>query len=348
MPTAGNPASIFWQEFAELSRISVHCPERGQTSRRKEGVLMASFHLSRTQAHWSWNPDRTPMVRVHPGSTLTVEIANASGGQLDRHSLTADVAALDFSRVNPVTGPIWIEGAEPADAVIVEILSIDLDDWGWTANIPGFGLLADEFAEPHLRISKVTPQYAELIPGIRLPVQPFIGTIGLAPSEPGDHPLVPPGPHGGNMDMRHVTSGSRLWLPVAVPGALLSLGDSHAAQGDGEVCGTAIETSSVVTLRVHLKKGAGLATPRLESHPFSRRTGAFWVTTGIGPDLWEAARQATREMIAWIQELTGLSREDAYLVTSTAGDLAVSEIVDAPNWVMSMHMPKDILGGGGL
>lgn len=288
------------------------------------------------------------MVRVNPGSTLTVEIANASGSQLDRHSRTADVAALDFSRVNPVTGPIWIEGAEPGDAVIVEILAIDLDDWGWTANIPGFGLLADEFPEPHLRISKVTRQYAELLPGIRVPVQPFIGTIGLAPSEPGNHPLIPPGAQGGNMDMRHVTSGARLWLPVAVTGALLSLGDSHAAQGDGEVCGTAVETSSVVTLRVHLKKAAGLATPRLESHAFSRRTGASWVTTGIGPDLWEAARQATREMIAWIQELTGLSRQDAYLVASIAGDLAVSELVDAPNWVMSMHVPKDILGGGGL
>ncbi len=309
---------------------------------------MASFHLSRTQAHWSWNRLQPPMVRVQPGSTVTVEIANASGGQLGRHSLTSDVATLDFSRVNPVTGPIWVEGAEPGDAVIAEVLAIDLDDWGWTANIPGFGLLADEFPEPHLRISRVTRQYAELLPGLRIPVQPFIGTIGLAPSQPGDHPLVPPGPHGGNMDMRQVTAGSRLWLPVAVPGALLSLGDSHAAQGDGEVCGTAIETSSVVTLRVHLKKSVNMATPRLESHPLSHRTGAAWVTTGIGPDLREAVRQATREMIGWIQDLAGLSREDAYLAISTAGDLVISEIVDAPNWVISMHMPKDILGGGGL
>jgi acetamidase/formamidase len=302
--------------------------------------------LSSKQVHWAWNRDLPPAITVRSGTTITVEVANASGGQLSPSSTAVDVAQLDFTRVNPVTGPIYVEGAEPGDAVVVEVLAIDLDTWGWTANIPGFGLLADEFPAPHLRISRVTPRYAELLPGLRVPSVPFIGTIGVALAAPGDHPLVPPSAQGGNMDIRHVTPGARLWLPVAVPGGLLSLGDTHAAQGDGEVAGTAIETSSVVTLRVHVVKGAHLATPRLETHPISARSGCAWVTTGIGPDLFEAARQATREMIALIQREAGLAREDAYLVASVAGDLKISEIVDAPHWVVSMHLDKDILGGG--
>ena len=306
-----------------------------------------SFHrLTLNQVHWAWNREVPPALEVDPGTTVTVEVANASGGQLSASSTAEEVARLDFSRVNPVTGPIFVRGAEPGDALLVEILAIDLDTWGWTANIPGFGLLADAFTEPHLRISRVTPTYAEPIPGIRVPVVPFIGTIGLAPSEPGDHPLVPPGPQGGNMDIRHVTAGARLWLPVAVPGGLLSLGDTHAAQGDGEVAGTAIETSSVVTLRVHVLKGVQLRTPRLETHPTAARAGRAVVTTGIGPDLFEAAREATRAMVEWVAQVTGLAPIDAYLIASVAGDLKISEIVDAPNWVVSMHLERDVLGGG--
>lgn len=303
---------------------------------------MASFHINRTQVHWTWNQAHNPVVVVRSGDVVTLEVANASGGQIVSDSTVQDVARLDFSRVNPVSGPIFVESAEPGDVLSVEVLAINLDTWGWTANIPGFGLLADQFPEPYLRISQVGEDYAELMPGIRIPVCPFIGTIGLALAEPGDHPLVPPSVQGGNMDMRHVTQGSRLWLPVAVPGALLSVGDTHAAQGDGEVAGTAIETSSTVTLRVHLHQGLHIGSPRLETHPRSRRQGEAWVTTGIGPDLLEAARQATVEMIDWIGQFAGLSREDAYLLTSIAADLAISEVVDAPNWVVSMHLSKNI------
>ena len=215
---------------------------------------MASFHIGKQQVHWSWNREDEPIVRAQSGDVVTVEVANASGGQITPQSTMKDVSQMDFSRVNPVSGPIYLQNAEPGDAVIVEILAMDLDEWGWTANIPGFGLLADRFPDPHLRISRVTSKFAEILPGVRIPICPFVGTVGLALPELGDHPLVPPSRQGGNMDIRHITPGSTLWLPVAVEGGLLSLGDTHAAQGDGEVCGTAIETSSTVTLRVHLKK----------------------------------------------------------------------------------------------
>ncbi|MDA8346709.1 MAG: acetamidase/formamidase family protein [Thermaerobacter sp.] len=306
---------------------------------------MASFHIPRSNSHFTWNRDLAPAVTVDPGATVSLEVANASGGQFGADASVDDVARLDFSRVNPVTGPVFVRGAEPGDSLVVDILSIDLDTWGWTANIPGFGLLADAFQTPHLRISKVSAHTADLMPGLRIPVVPFIGTIGVAMPSSGDHPIVPPSPQGGNMDIRHITPGARLHLPIAVHGALLSLGDTHAAQGDGEVCGTAIETSSVVTVRVHLEKGGARPYPMVETHPRSARQGRAIATTGIAPDLFEAARAATRGMIEEIVRRTGVTALDAYLVASVAGDLKISEVVDAPNWVVSMHLEKDILNG---
>ena len=306
---------------------------------------MASFHIERSHTHTVWDSSIEPVLSVSPGAEVTLEVANASGGQLGPHSTSEDVAGLDFSNVNPVTGPIWVEGAAPGDAVVVSVRSIELEDWGWTASIPGFGLLADRFTEPHLVTSKVTASGAELFPGFTIPVRPMIGTIGVAMPEPGPHSIVPPGPHGGNMDIRHLGPGSRLWLPVGVEGALLSLGDTHAAQGDGEVCGTAIETSSEVTITVGLDKGRNLVTPQLETDPASARAGRALATTGIGPDLFEAARQATERMIEEITRRTRLSDVDAYLLVSVAGDMKVSEIVDQPNWVVTVHMERDILEG---
>ncbi|SMC04980.1 Acetamidase/formamidase [Sulfobacillus thermosulfidooxidans DSM 9293] len=307
---------------------------------------MLSFHLSKSQAHLVWNNHLEPVLHVPNHATIEVEITNASGGQLSPTSQTEDVRQLDFSRVNPVTGPIYIDDAEPGDTLVVDILAVDVDNWGWTANIPGFGLLQDMFPHPHLRISQITDQYAELLPGLRIPVQPFIGTIGVALPQDGDHSLVPPRAQGGNMDIRHLVAGSRLYLPVAVKGALLSLGDTHAAQGDGEVAGTAIETNAMVTIRVHLEKNFSVTLPQLETPPHSQRHGHAWVTTGIGPDLFEAARQATRHMVSLICHRTGLPAIDAYLLTSVAADLKIAEIVDVPNWVVTMHLEKQIIDGG--
>jgi acetamidase/formamidase len=308
-------------------------------------MMMRSFHIPRGHSHFCWNNALSPVATVNSGDTIRLEVANSSGGQVHRDSRAEDLAGLDFDRVNPVTGPIYVNGAEPGDALMVELLAIDLGAWGWTGNIPGFGLLADYFEQPHLRISEVGETAAELLPGLRVPVVPLVGSIGLAPSELGDHSILPPRRVGGTMNIRHVTPGARLWLPVAVPGALLSVGDTHAAQGDGEVCGTAIEVDSEVTLRVHLVKQRQLNFPMVEAHPSSARKGLAIITTGMGPDLYEAARQATLGMIEEVVDRTGLDELDAYLVTSVAGDLKISEIVDQPNWIVSMHLEKDILAG---
>ncbi len=306
---------------------------------------MQPYRVTRDRRHFRWNNALDPVAAVDPGDTVRFEVADSSGGQVRRDSSAEELARLDFDRVNPVTGPVYVNGAEPGDALVVAILSVELDAWGWTGNIPGFGLLGDLFERPRLRISKVDGTSVELPPGFRLPSRPLVGSIGVAPGEPGDHSILPPRRVGGTMNIRHLTPGSRLWLPVEVPGALLSVGDTHAAQGDGEVCGTAIETGSEVTLRVQLAKRRRLELPMVETHPRSARDGQAIATTGMGPDLYEAARQATLGMIAEVAHRTGVDEIDAYLLTSVAGDLKISEVVDRPNWIVSMHLEKDILDG---
>lgn len=300
------------------------------------------MHLKRTQTHGVWDHSIEPIARVAPGTTLTVELQNASGGQLDPGSGVEALAALDFSRINPVTGPVFVEGAQPGQTLVVEILDLAVDDWGWTANIPGFGLLADRFTAPALRMSRIVGGTIELFTGMRLPSVPMIGTIGVAPSEPGAFSVVPPTRRGGNMDIRHVGAGATLYLPVGVEGALLSLGDGHAAQGDGEVCGTAIETAAVATLRLSLESRT-IAAPMLVTDPRSQRTGRALATTGIGPDLFQAARDATQAMVEEIVRRTALPEIDAYLLASVAADLKISEVVDVPNWVVSLHLDASLL-----
>jgi len=302
------------------------------------------MRLTRAQTHNVWDKSIAPVQRVAPGDTVVVELENASGGQLALDSPASVLATLDFGRINPVTGPIYVEGAMPGDALVVEILALDVESWGWTANIPGFGLLAGRFTEPALRVSRVAHGSIELFTGMRLPSVPMIGTIGVAPAEAGKFTVVPPTRWDGNMDVRHDGAGATLYLPVAVEGALLSLGDGHAAQGDGEICGTAIETASVATLRLSLERERHLAAPILITDPRSQRVGRALATTGIGPDLMAAARDAATSMIAEIVRRTTLSDVDAYLLASVAADLKISEVVDHPNWVVSLHIDEALLG----
>src|ERR1700722_5831481 len=172
----------------------------------------APAHLKRTQTHGVWDRSIAPIVRVAPGETVVVELQNASGGQLAADSAVNALASLDFARINPVAGPIYVEGAKPGGALVVEILELDVDAWGWTANIPGFGLLADRFTEPALRVSRGAHGSIELFTGMRPPSVPMIGTIGVAPAEAGKFSVVPPTRYGGNMDIRHVGAGATLYL----------------------------------------------------------------------------------------------------------------------------------------
>jgi acetamidase/formamidase len=298
------------------------------------------------QHHLGWNHSFAPAVRIAPGESLEFDVIDASGGQLRETSGVADVSRLDFAKVNPVTGPVFIEGAVPGDVLKVTLVSFAPSGWGWTANIPGFGLLADEFQEPALHIWRYDARTLE--PALfgrwgKVPLKPFTGTIGVAPAEPGLHSIVPPRRVGGNMDVRDLAQGTELYLPVEVAGALFSVGDTHAAQGDGEVCGTAIESPMRVALQFDLLKQEPLAFPRFKTPgPVSRHLDAkgYEVTTGIGPDLMQAARAAVRSMIDLLSRQRGMPAIDAYLLCSVCGDLRISEIVDLPNWVVSFYFPR--------
>ncbi len=304
------------------------------------------YTIHSRQHHFGWNNANVPADRVAPGATILFHCQDSSAGQLGPLSTIESVSALDFGRINPVSGPIHVEGAMPGDALKITIDSFGPSGWGWTANIPGFGLLADQFKDPALTLWTYDPK--TLAPAMfgregAVPLKPFAGTIGNAPAEPGLHSIVPPRRVGGNMDIRDLAAGTVLYLPVEVPGALFSVGDTHAAQGDGEVCGTAIESPMDVVLTLDLVKGANLPAPRFTTPgPVTRHLDekGYEATTGIGPDLMAAARDAVSGMIDLLCAQRGMAAVDAYMLVSTCGDLRISEIVDAPNWVVSFYFPR--------
>ncbi len=299
--------------------------------------------------HFGWDHAIPPVLTIAPGTTVEFECIDASSGQLTPHSTAADLARFDFTKVNPVTGPVFIDGAAPGDALKVTIHEFKPSGFGWTANIPGFGLLADQFPDPALHIwsyDKATLAPAAYSPVGRVPLKPFNGVIGVALAEPGNHSVVPPRRVGGNLDIRDLAAGTELYLPVEVAGALFSVGDTHAAQGDGEVCGTAIESPMNVVLSFDLVRGANLKTPRLTPPgPGARHLDAkgYEVTTGVGPDLMEASRAAVADMIDLLSARYKMKPVEAYMLCSVCADLRISEIVDQPNWVVSFYFPRVVL-----
>jgi len=316
----------------------------------ESGATKRSFHdLAPEHFNYVWDNAIAPALEIESGDEVRLQVRDASDEQITASSGVDAIGRLDFAHVNPVSGPVFVKGAQPGDVLAVELLELVPRDWGWTAIIPGFGLLADEFPEPWLRISRVDEERGrvEFAPGITLPYRPFPGTIGVSLPEPGSHPIVPPSRHGGNMDIKHLVAGTTLYLPVGVEGALFSLGDTHAAMGDGEVCGTAVETAMDVTVRLSLRRDFSVEAPQYElpRHLVADAPDTDWhVCTGVGPDLMEAARAATRATIAHLEQRRGLGREEAYALASVAADLRIHEVVDAPNWVVGMFLPQSIFG----
>jgi acetamidase/formamidase len=295
--------------------------------------------------HFGWDNSLEPIAEIESGEQLEFDVIDASGGQLVRSSAAPALLALDFAKVNPLTGPVYVKGARPGHTLEVEIRSMRMGDWGWTGIIPGFGLLADEHPDAWLQIWRLDGRIARGLRGVTVPMRPFPGTIGVALAEVGAHSVVPPRRSGGNMDIKHLTEGVKLYLPVFVEGALFSVGDTHAAQGDGEVCGTAIEAPSTIALRFRLIKDRTIAGPRYNVPAASAASPdpmGYRVTTGIADDLREAARCAVREMIALLGEDHGFSPNEAYALASVAVDLRISEVVDAPNWLVSAVLPNSI------
>jgi acetamidase/formamidase len=305
-----------------------------------------TIHVAREQNHLAWDPAILPVATASSGAVVAFDCLDASFGQLTAASTVGDLAALDFDRVDQVNGPVEVAGAEPGDSLQIDVLELVPDGWGWTASIPGFGLLADDFPDPFYKVTALpgAAGRAEYWPGISVPLAPFCGEMGVAPIS-GPRSTIPPDLHGGNMDTRHLVAGSTLFLPVFVPGARFSIGDGHATQGDGEVCGTAIETPIRATVRLTVRKDVHVSGPEFLAAPDPNailRSGRRYATDGIGPDLMGAARDAVRRMIDWLGREHGVAPVQAYLLCSVAVDLRISEIVDVPNFVVTAYCPLGI------
>jgi acetamidase/formamidase len=226
----------------------------------------------------------------------------------------------------------------------VDVLEVSPAAWGWTSFSPGRGLLPDDFPAPYLQIWDLEDgQFARGLEGVRIPLAPFCGVMGVALGEPGVHSTIPPRRVGGNMDVRQLTAGCTLYLPIEVDGALFSVGDAHAAQGDGEVCITAIEMDSVTRLRFSLSEVA-IREPHLRiQQPPTIIQGAYHGCTAHAPDLMQASQNATRWLIEWLCREVHVSAEDAYILCSVAAELRISQVVDAPNWTVTAFFPLAVL-----
>ena len=247
---------------------------------------------------------------------------------------------LDFEPIHPLTGPVYVEGAEPGDVLAVTLHEIEIGAYGWSAIVPGFGFLADEFTEPYLKTFTIEEGQTavEFAEGITIPLEPFPGVMGVAPDTDEMLSTIPPRANGGNMDDPNLVAGTTVYFPVFVPGALFSLGDTHAAQGLGEVCGTAIEAPMRIVYEVNVIKNQ----PHIKEPQYE--TDDYYAVTAFAETIDEAAKKATRYMIDHLVATRGMDRADAYVLASLAADLKIAEVVDVPHVLVTMHLAKSIFG----
>ena len=309
---------------------------------------MRTHHLDAETIHQEWDNAIPPRLTIDPGDTVVFDTRDAANRFYSPSSTHQDVLNRGPFRGHPLTGPVRVRGARPGDTLVVDVVEVvPALDFGWTAIRPGRGLLPEtDFDRPYLQIWDLSDKrHARMPHGIAVPIAPFPGVMGVALDEPGAHSTMPPRRAGGNMDIKQLTASTTLYLPVLVDGALFSVGDAHAAQGDGEVCVTAVEMSARVTLRFDLQPGRRLPEPQFRTGgPIGLPTnrGRHYAVTAHGPDLFASSQQAVRYMIDHLVRERGLSREEAYIVCSVAVDLKISEIVDAPNWIVSAFLPESI------
>jgi acetamidase/formamidase len=292
--------------------------------------------------HHQWDSELEPILAVNSGDTVHYDLKVAGDGQVWPGAEYSDTR-FDFDTIYNLSGPVWVNGAEPGDTLQVDILELRHHDWGWSAFLPGFGLLPDDFPHGYVRTFTLKDHLADFAPGISIPLAPFCGTLGTHPGEPAQLSPFPPHRGCGNIDNRHLTAGSTLWVPVHLPGGLFSCGDPHAAQGDGEVSVTALEAPLSGSMRLTLHKKS-ISTPRFSVPAASNaiRPGGYRATMGLSPDLMEGSRIAVRAMIEWLTDACGLTADDAYLLCSITGDLRIIEVVDAGVWNVAMTMPTAI------
>jgi acetamidase/formamidase len=307
---------------------------------------VTTHYLAAERLHFAWDNSLPPLLEVDPGAEITFETWDASGHQVQRTWTGADSSR----RVrkpgvgHALTGPVAVHGARAGQTLVVDILEVRPADWGYTSFGPGRGLLPEDFAHHFIHVWNLEDgRCGRGMAGVSVPLAPFCGVMGVALAEAGQHSTIPPRRVGGNMDVRQLTAGTTLYLPIEVDGALFSVGDAHAAQGDGEVCITAIEMDSTSTLRLSLSD-TPVREPQLRLNaPPTVIAGPYHGCTAHAPDLMVAARNATRYLIEWLCATTRLSADEAYVLASVTAELRISQVVDAPNWTVTAFFPLAVL-----
>jgi acetamidase/formamidase len=303
---------------------------------------MAEHTLSAEPTHSRWNADLPPRLTIDSGDTVHFECQDSSGAQV-RPGMTVDeFQSIDRGLIHALTGPVAIHGAQPGDVLQIDVLNVAHKGWGWSSVIPGLGFLKQRFADPFLFHWSLDGDISRSLAPAVLPLRPFCGIMGVAPAEQGEFRTRPPGVFGGNMDVRELATGAKLYLPVQQPGALFSCGDAHAAQGDGEVCINGIECPADASLRFHLHKQQPLAGPLVESAP-SDEHGASWLVVESHTETLTAALNATDRMVDLLVSQWGFETVHAYLLCSVAMKLQISQVVNEPMITVSAAIVKSIL-----
>jgi len=296
------------------------------------------YSLGKDQTHNKFSASIEPVLRVPSGAVIEVFTEDAADEQILPGMTAEEYSLIDYdgNLVHPLTGPVYVEGASPGDVLKVTLHKIEIGTWGWTRVVPGIFIDSEDF-DPLLRTWQLDSDMSmvEFSDGINIPLKPFAGVMGVAPPDTTMLSTIPPRANGGNMDDRDITEGTVIYFPVFVDGALFSIGDMHAAQGAGEVCGTAIEIPGRIIYQVEvIQNDRQMVEPQYE-------TDDYYAVTAFAPTLDEAARKANVYMIDYLESIHGLDRSNAYMLTSLAANLKIAEVVDR-NMLVTMHLPKSI------
>lgn len=305
----------------------------------KETSITPDFTLTKDQTHNKFSSSIPSILTVKSGAVIEAYTEDASDEQFNLESTVEDLKTLDFEPIHPLTGPVFVEEAQPGDVLKVTLHEIEVGDWGWNSIYPGFSFVADSIKGEYLKIYDLKDDKTKVNfnDSIQLKLNPFPGVMGVAPATSELLSTIPPRANGGNMDDPNMTVGTSVYFPVFVEGGLFSIGDGHAVQGLGEVCGTAIEVPLRIVYEIELIKNKSIKEPQYE-------TKNYYATTGFGTTLDSAAKKATLYMIDYLMKEHNLSENEAYALCSLAGDLKIAETVDVPHMLVTMHMSKDVLG----
>ena len=304
---------------------------------------MTEHVLAAEPTHSRWNRALPARLEIDPGDTVHFQCVEAAGGQVRPGMTLEQLSGIDRGRIHALTGPVFVRGAEPGDVLEIEILNLTHHGWGYSTLISGLGLLKDRFREQFLFHWELLPDETRSLAPAVVPLRPFCGVMGVAPALDGEFRTRPPGAFGGNMDVRELCAGARLYLPVLNPGALFSCGDGHAAQGDGEVCINGIECPLDVSLRFQVHRGRALSAPLIESAPSPKSSNESWIAVESDEDPLRAARNATSRMVDLLMRLWGFTDVHAYILCSVAMHLRLSQVENEPMITVSAAIAKNIL-----